>query len=118
MSRFRAGIREKLPFTTDIYEFAIAKKGMLPSKKKFAALAQNTNPICLDLGGADPGKGGWTSIDMTLQCDIYWDLRLPIPLPSGSVSKIYSSHLLEHLTYDQGQGLLRTRFLGRGGQRK
>ena len=107
MGRFRARIREKLPFTTDIYEFAIAKKGMLPSKKKFAALAQNTNPICLDLGGADPGKGGWASIDMTLQCDIYWDLRLPIPLPSGSVSKIYSSHLFEHLTYDQGQGLLR-----------
>jgi predicted SAM-dependent methyltransferase len=43
---------------------------------------------------------------MTQQCDIYWDLRLPIPLPDNSVSKIYSSHLFEHLTYSQGQGLL------------
>jgi predicted SAM-dependent methyltransferase len=107
MSRFRATIREKLPFTTDIYEFAIAKKSMFPSKKKFAELTQPKKPICLDLGGADPGTGEWTSVDMTLQCDIYWDLRLPIPLPSGSVSKIYSSHLFEHLTYEQGQGLLR-----------
>jgi predicted SAM-dependent methyltransferase len=107
VSRFRAGIREKLPFTTDIYEFVLAKKGMFPSEKRFTALAQSSDPICLDLGGADPGKGEWTSVDMTLQCDIYWDLRLPIPLPGSSVSKIYSSHLFEHLTYDQGQGLLR-----------
>ena len=107
MSRFRAKIRKKLPFTIDMYEFALAKKGMFPSQKKFSALVQSRNPICLDLGGADPGKGGWTSVDMTLQCDIYWDLRLPIPLPSGSVSKIYSSHLFEHLTYDQVQELLR-----------
>ena len=118
MGRFRAKIREKLPFTTEIYEFAIAKKGMFPFKKRFTALSQSSNAIRLDLGGADPGTGEWTSVDMTLQCDINWDLILPIPLPSGSVSKIYSSHLLEHLTYDQGQGLLRTRFLGRGGQRK
>lgn len=117
MSRFRTVIREKLPFTTDMYEFAIAKRRMFPSKKKFAMLVQSAKPILLDLGGADPGKGAWTSVDMTRQCDIYWDLRLPIPLPSGSVSKIYSSHLFEHLTYEQGQALLResVRLLKSGG---
>jgi len=107
MSGFREKIRMTLPFTTDIYEFAIAKKSMIPSRKKFRALTHNRAPICLDLGGADPGKGHWTSVDMTLQCDIYWDLRLPIPLPSNSVSKIYSSHLFEHLTYSEGQSLLK-----------
>ena len=117
MSRFREAIRRKLPFTIDMYEFAIAKKSMFPSKKKFAELTQVKKPICLDLGGADPGNDAWTSVDITLQCDIYWDLRHPIPLPSGSVSKIYSSHLFEHLTYDQGQGLLREclRLLRSGG---
>jgi len=106
MTGFREQIRTTLPFTTDIYEFVIAKKAMLPSKKKFESLTKQGKSICLDLGGADPGKGDWTTVDMTQQCDIYWDLRLPIPLPDNSVSKIYSSHLFEHLTYSQGQGLL------------
>jgi predicted SAM-dependent methyltransferase len=103
MSRLRAGIRQALPFTVNIYEFAAAKKGMMPSRKKFQALYTATEPICLDFGGADLGRGEWTTVDVTTQCDIYWDLRLPIPLPDGSVSKIYSSHLFEHLTYEQGQ---------------
>lgn len=106
MSSFRARIRETLPFTTDMYEFVIAKKGMAPSKKKFAALRESANPICLDLGGAGPGHGEWTTVDMTKECDIFWDLRHPIPLPANSVAKIYSSHLFEHLTYQQGQKLL------------
>jgi len=106
MTGFREQIRTTLPFTTDIYEFVIAKKAMLPSKKKFESLTKQGKSICLDLGGADSGKGDWTTVDMTQQCDIYWDLRLPIPLPDNSVSMIYSSHLFEHLTYSQGQKLL------------
>ena len=105
MSRFRAGIRHAMPFTIDIYEFATQKKAMLPSKKKFSTLIESHRPIGLDLGGADPGHGGWTTVDMTKECDIYWDLRLRIPLPDSSVTKIYSSHLFEHLTYEQGQKL-------------
>lgn len=106
MSGFRAGIRQSMPFTIDIYEFATQKKAMLPSKKKFAILNKSHRPVSLDLGGAGPGHGEWTTIDMTQECDIYWDLRLPIPLPESSVAKIYSSHLFEHLTYEQGQVLL------------
>ncbi len=107
MTGFREQVRTVLPFSTGIYEFAIAKKGMFPSKKKFQNLTEHGALICLDLGGADPGKGEWTTVDMTKQCDIYWDLRLPIPLFDNSVSKIYSSHLLEHLTYSEGQALLK-----------
>ena len=106
MTGFREQLRTTLPFTTDIYEFVISKKAMLPSRKKFDSLAKQGRPIKLDLGGADSGKSGWTTVDMTKQCDIYWDLRLPVPLPDSSVSKIYSSHLFEHLTFSQGQGLL------------
>ena len=107
MTRFREHVRAVLPFSTDIYEFAIAKKQMYPSKKKFLNLLDRQAPICLDLGGADPGKGEWTTVDMTQKCDIYWDLRLPIPLSDNSVSKIYSSHLFEHLTHSQGQALFK-----------
>jgi SAM-dependent methyltransferase len=34
------------------------------------------------------------------------DLRRPLPWPDGSVTAIYSSHTLEHLTKDAGQRLL------------
>jgi len=107
MTGFRERVRTVLPFSTDIYEFAIAKKQMYPSKKKFQNLIERGTVICLDLGGADPGRGEWTTVDMTKQCDIYWDLRLPIPLSDNSVSKIYSSHLFEHLTHSQGQALFK-----------
>ena len=33
--------------------------------------------------------------------DISWDLRRGIPLSNESVMKIYSSHLLEHIPYEQ-----------------
>ena len=105
MSQFRAWIRRAMPLTIDIYEFAIQKKAMMPSKNKFSNLIESQRPICLDLGGADSGRGGWTTVDVTKECDIYWDLRLPIPMPDSSVTKIFSSHLFEHLTYEQGQKL-------------
>ena len=38
---------------------------------------------------------------MNRTCDINWDLRFGIPFPDGSVSKIYSSHLFEHLTFKE-----------------
>lgn len=106
MNSFRSRIRETFPFTENMYEFAVAKWDSRPSKKKFLALVNTGAPICLDLGGAGPGHGEWTTVDMTKECDIFWDLRNPIPLPSNSVAKIYSSHLFEHLTYQQGQKLL------------
>jgi len=43
---------------------------------------------------------------MNNKCDIYWDLRDGIPFPKDSVSKIYSSHFLEHLTFKEGQSFL------------
>jgi len=107
MSGIRAKLRNSFPFTIVIYEFVISKKSMWPSRKKFAALLDSSTSICLDLGGAGAGTRGWTSVDMTQECDIFWDLRLPLPLPNNSVAKIYSSHLFEHLTYKQGQELIR-----------
>lgn len=117
MRSFRSGIRETLPFTVDMYEFAVTKWDMVPSKKKFKALGNTSAPICLDLGGAGSGHGEWTTVDMTKECDIFWDLRQSIPMTANSVSKIYSSHLFEHLTYQQGQKLLQesVRLLKPGG---
>jgi predicted SAM-dependent methyltransferase len=53
----------------------------------------------LELGsGAKEGFNGWTTIDLT-GADISHDLRYGIPFPSGSVDRIYTSHMLEHIPY-------------------
>lgn len=72
----------------------------LGSKKKWKNLS-NRKTIKIELGsGAKNGVNGWTTIDQAA-ADIRWDLRRGIPLPDNSVDMIYSSHLLEHITYNQ-----------------
>jgi predicted SAM-dependent methyltransferase len=70
------------------------------SKKKWNALIKKAE-IKLELGsGSIKGKNGWTTVDID-GADINWDLKWGIPLPNDSVDKIYSSHLLEHIPYEQ-----------------
>tara|TARA_Y200000002_G_scaffold381495_1_gene395666 strand:- start:1537 stop:2184 length:648 start_codon:yes stop_codon:yes gene_type:complete len=54
--------------------------------------------VFLELGSEKKGKNGWITIS-TCGSDIFWDLRKGIPLKDKSVDKIYSSHLLEHIPY-------------------
>lgn len=107
VSGFRDKIRTRLPFTIDLYEFVVAERKMRPTPRKIATIIAQREPIKLDIGGAEPGKDGWLSLDITDTCDLYWDLRKGIPFPDDSVAAIYSSHLFEHLTFQQGQDLLR-----------
>ena len=70
------------------------------SMKKWKRL-ELSDTVKLELGsGAKKGVNGWTTVDQT-NADISWDLRNGIPLPNDSVDRIYSSHLLEHIPYDQ-----------------
>jgi len=107
MSSIREHIRTTIPFSTDVYEFTISKWKMRPTKAQVGKLLKSNRQIKLDLGGADPGENGWLSIDVTQQCDLYWDLRLGIPFPNSSIDALYSSHLFEHLTFKEGQELLK-----------
>ncbi len=117
VSSLREEIRSKLPFSVEVFEYIVSSRKMRPTSKRVKALLANENPINLDIGGADKGKNGWTTLDVTDQSDLYWDLRKGIPFPDASVDAIYSSHLLEHLTYRQGQSVLAEsmRVLKRGG---
>lgn len=77
------------------------------SRKQLTKIQSSNSDISLDLGGGDRrGANGWLTVDMTHNCDLYWDLRLGIPFADNSISRIYSSHMFEHLTYDEGQLLL------------
>jgi predicted SAM-dependent methyltransferase len=77
------------------------------SKKRIRRLLKERNELFVEVGAGDKkGENGWLTIDLTENCDIFWDLRRGLPFPDESLSKIYSSHFLEHLSYKQGQEFL------------
>ncbi|MEM8824447.1 MAG: methyltransferase domain-containing protein [Pseudomonadota bacterium] len=57
--------------------------------------------VCLEIGsGVKRGQGNWVTVDQN-GADITWDLRDGFPLRDGCIDKIYCSHLLEHIPYEQ-----------------
>ena len=74
------------------------------SKIKILLLLRDRSEFFLEIGaGNKNGVDNWLTIDMTKNCDIFWDLRNGIPFPDQSIDKIYSSHFFEHLTFKEGQ---------------
>jgi len=76
------------------------------SKLRIRYLIKEKQEIWLEIGSGDSGENGWTTLDITNKCDIFWDIRRGLPFPNESISKIYSSHFLEHLSYKEGQRFL------------
>ena len=63
--------------------------------------APRVGPLQVQFG---PGKQnyvpGWINVDanmFTAKCDIWADLRNPLPLRDGTVAAMYSHHVIEHL---------------------
>ena len=72
------------------------------SKFKIKTILNKNTPIKLEIGAGDVlGKNEWTTLDSSVKCDLTWDLRNGIPFPTKSISVIYSSHLFEHLHYNE-----------------
>ncbi len=77
------------------------------SRRRAQRLLQVRQQICIEAGAGDrQGKNGWITMDVTKHCDIYWDLRRPLPFPDDRIAAIYSSHFLEHLSFREGQQFL------------
>jgi SAM-dependent methyltransferase len=63
--------------------------------------APKNGPLKVHLG---PGQkkyiDGWVNVDANMftgKCDVWADLRNPLPFHSGSIEAIYSHHVIEHL---------------------
>lgn len=119
MASLRESIRTTVPGSTAAYEWLQHARKRHRSKGAISQLASREEPLRLDIGsGGRHGKNGWITVDTVNGCDLYWDLREGIPFPDDSVASIYSSHLFEHLTYHDGQALMREcyRVLEPGGE--
>lgn len=107
MPGLRERVRRALPYSTVIYEDIDRRRRMRRSKPIISEMASSGRPIKLDLGGGyRKGSNGWVTVDISHECDLFWDLRRGIPFADGTVDAVYSSHLFEHLTYEQGQALM------------
>jgi predicted SAM-dependent methyltransferase len=93
-----------------IKKFVISASNFIKYKilrRYVSHLLKERGEIFLEIGaGSKKGKNGWVTVDMAKDCDIYWDLRNGIPFPDQCISKIYSSHFLEHLSFKEGQKFL------------
>ena len=64
----------------------------------------------LQLGAAENMRPGWLNTDLHGYGRdelVYLDVRRPFPLPDASFDLVYSEHMIEHLTYAEGQHCLR-----------
>ena len=100
-------IRKKFPFIIPSIKLGIGFVRCRLSRYHIRRLLKKGDQIFLELGaGEKKGENGWTTIDMTKNCDLFWDLRNGLPFPNESISKIYSSHFFEHLSFKEAQKLL------------
>lgn len=87
--------------------FIITSIKEIKSKRYIKKLLNKKKSIYLEIGAGDKkGENDWITLDITRNCDIYWDLQKGIPFPNESIHKIYSSHLFEHFSFKEGQKLL------------
>jgi len=68
----------------------------------------------LQLGAGEHPQDGWLNTDLHGYGRgdelVHLDVRKPFPLPDASFDFVYSEHMLEHLTYAEGQRCLRECF--------
>jgi len=100
-------LKKKMPHVAMALRSAINEVKVSRSRIAIRRMLKERGDLLLEIGaGNKKGKGDWLTLDMTEQCDIFWDLRNGLPFPDGRVAKIYSSHFLEHLTFREGQAFL------------
>lgn len=107
MSQAKEFANRHCPFAVNILKgFRNAYKSR-NAKRRIHELLKANDEIKVEVGsGNRKGIQGWITLDMCAESDLFWDLRNGLPFPDSSLSKVYSSHFLEHLSYQEGQAFL------------
>lgn len=71
---------------------------------------QSSGPKILNLGGGNVLFDRWLTADVTPRADVYMDVTRPLPLPDESVDVVYSEEVIEHISREQGDSMLRECF--------
>ena len=91
-----------------------------PDATKIRQYLQSAQPSAVALGPGEHIYPGWLHLDAVLHhADIiHFDAREPLALPSNSMDYVFSEHMIEHITYADGQRLLQeiSRVLKPGGR--
>lgn len=62
----------------------------------------------LQLGAGGNNVPGWLNTDIDVGSNqAYVDAAKPFPFSDGSINYVFSEHVIEHLTYEQGLGMLK-----------
>jgi predicted SAM-dependent methyltransferase len=80
------------------------------TKQRLLTLSQSN--LLVNLGCGYNALRGWINVDIARgsQVDIVWDLRKGLPFADKSCSAIFSEHVIEHLSKEDGENLLRECF--------
>lgn len=107
IAKIREFAKMHLPVTATLFRSVQGSVRHRLSLGKIRHLLMQEKELFIEVGaGEKKGANGWTTIDVTSTCDIYWDLRKGIPFPDASVREIYSSHFFEHLSFAESQRFL------------
>jgi predicted SAM-dependent methyltransferase len=107
IAKLRNVVATKLPIVASVFRSVRDSAWQRLSKRRIQRLLDEKKELSIEVGaGAKKGVNGWTTIDLSRMCDICWDLRNGLPFPDAIVSRVYSSHFLEHLSFAEGQRFL------------
>jgi SAM-dependent methyltransferase len=88
------------------FEFRVARQRwantLFPWRRVRIARLRKLRGISLNVGSGGRGRADWINLDATPNhADIFCthDLRRPLPLADGSVTRILAEHVIEHLDF-------------------
>jgi len=95
-----------LPFVLDRVPSSVRGLAARLFKMRARSRLARGGPIRLCLGSGRAPIPQWVNIDLHLKADVVLDLAYGIPLPAASVESIYSEHLIEHFSLEDGLRLM------------
>ncbi len=111
---------DRSPFVDHVVRsaWAIGQKAARP--KRLERYLRETDRVRIMIGAGPTAQPGWIATDLTptRRDVIYLDAGEPFPFATGSVDRIHTEHMIEHVDYQTGQTMIAecARVLKEGGR--